>query len=57
MAIGDLESAIAQVKERLPDARLRVSGIGNLAVIDGAGEMVGWIDMEDSSVNWTTSEP
>ncbi len=53
MAAADLEVALAQVCKQVPEARLKVSGVGNLAVIDAAGEFVAWIDMDDNaSVNW-----
>jgi hypothetical protein len=52
ITLDALEAAVAQVRERVPEARLKVSGIGNIAVIDQAGEFAGWIDMEDAQLSW-----
>lgn len=53
MTPADIRVACELVLQRYPDATLEKNGVGNLSII-GGGVYVGWIDLRDGDVEWTT---
>lgn len=57
MTLEQMEAVIADVRAKLgSSARLALSGIGNLLIMDDSNECFGTIDMSDATITWFSEE-